>query len=128
MPPRPLMAGGCDSAVVFPACSRLCICVKIGSRPVKNGLRWNGTFQADTCSLPIEVVPVALDGLTKEFGGALAFKSLIALLMPLITSSKASSCVGHLLTGFPCEGSIWSLAKGASFQSVGRRMMGMIRA
>src|SRR5207248_7375258 len=107
------MAGGCDSAVVFPACRRLCICVKIASRPVKNGLRRNGTFQADTCSLPIEVLPVALDGPVKGVGGALAFKSLMALLMPLITSSKASSCVGQLLTGFPCEGSSWSLAKGA---------------
>ena len=62
------MAGGWERAVVVPACRRLCIWVKIGSRPVKNGLRRNGTFQTDTCPVPIEEVPGALDGLVKGLG------------------------------------------------------------
>src|SRR5205807_8915260 len=100
MPPRPLMAGGCDRAAVFPACRRLCTCATMGSRPVKNGLRRNGTFQTGRWTPADEVVPVALDGLAGGMvGEALAFKSSMALLMPLMTSAKASSCVGQRLTG-----------------------------
>ncbi len=43
------------------------------------------------------------------------------------SSCNASSCVGHLVTGLPSVGRTLSLAKGAPFQSVGRRMMGMTR-
>src|SRR5438046_2872092 len=107
MPPRPLMAGGCDRAAVFPACRRLCIWATMGSRPVKNGLRRNGTFQTGGGTSAGEVVPAVLAGLAAGLvGEAPAFKSSMALLMPLITSAKASSCVGHRLTGFSCEGGI----------------------
>src|SRR5437764_14974719 len=72
MPPRPLMAGGCERAAVFPACRRLCTCATMGSRPVKNGLRRNGTFQVGTWPIPIEVAPAVLDGLTKGLGQILS--------------------------------------------------------
>src|SRR5438105_14907873 len=109
MPPRPLMAGGCDKAAVVPACRRLCICVTIGSRPVKNGLRRNGTFQTGSCTPAGEVMPAVLDGLavgmaTGLVGEAPAFKASMALLMPLMTSANASSWVGQRLTGFEFEG------------------------
>src|SRR2546423_417636 len=113
MPPRPLMADGCDRAAVFPACRRLCTCTTMDSRPVKNGLRRNGTFQTGSCTPAGEVLPAVIDGLAAGLvGEGLAFKSSMALLMPLITSANASSCVGQRLTGFACEGSTWSLAKG----------------
>src|SRR5256714_10754476 len=104
MPPRPLMAGGCDRAAVFPAWRRLCTCATMGSRPVKNGLRRNGTFQTGECTPPGEVLPAALVKLAVGMaaglvGEALVCRSSLALLMPLITSANASSCVGHRLTG-----------------------------
>src|SRR5260370_33284342 len=100
MPPRPLMAGGCERAAAFPAWRRLCTCVTMDSRPVKNGLRRNGTFQTGRCTPPGEVAPAALDrlaggmavGLTEE---APAFRSSMALLVALMTSAKAASCVRH---------------------------------
>src|SRR5947207_12321250 len=108
MPPRPLMAGGCERAAVFSVCRRLCTCATMDSRPVKNGLRRNGTFQTGSCTPAGEVMPAVLDGLavgmaTGLVGEAPAFKASMALLMPLITSANASSCVGHWLTGLPCE-------------------------
>src|SRR5260370_31596477 len=98
MPPRPLMAGGCERAAAFPAWRRLCTCVTMDSRPVKNGLRRNGTFQTGRCTPPGEVAPAALDRLAGGMavgltGEAPAISSSIALLMPMLTTAIAASYV-----------------------------------